>query len=275
MRGIKTLISLVIIFSFACTEKVDFPLPEDGGQRLVVDGTITDETKAHQVKLSYSSKFNSSVIPSVENAVVFITEGTDRHLLQGKGRGIYETDPLVKGEIGKTYFLEVTLQNGETYRAKSTMQAIGSIDSLRVELKKETGEEEEYYSIIGDATILSEYFMVETEINGQRDGTIRDVSFEDSKYLVNGQIIDTEIGYVEQDNSNLISGNNTINIRMVSIDQNYREFVSAFQLQLDNGDFLGGLFDGPVANVPTNISNGALGAFGAFAVAQREVQIQK
>jgi hypothetical protein len=275
MKGIKTIVGLVLLFSLACKQEVDFPLPKGGGVRLVVDGIITNETKAHQVKLTYSSKFNSTLIPLVDDATVFITEGTNTYMLRGKGKGLYETDSIVTGEIGKTYTLEIKLPNGRSYQASSTMQSIGNIDSLRVVLKKEATIQEEYYSIIGTASILSEYFMVETEINGERDGTIQDVSFENSRYLLNGQIINAEIGYIEKDNSKLISGRNKINIRILSIDQNYREFISAFQEQLQNGDFLGGLFDGPAANVPTNISNGALGAFGAFAVSQKEVELEK
>jgi hypothetical protein len=275
MKGIKTIVGLVLLFSLACKQEVDFPLPKGGGQRLVVDGIITNETKAHQVKLTYSSKFNSTVIPLVDDATVFITEGTNSYMLQGKGKGLYETDSIVTGEIEKTYTLNITLKNGMSYQAESTMQGIGNIDSLRIVLKKDAIIQEEYYSIIGTATILSEYFMVETEINGERDGTIQDVSFENSRYLLNGQIINAEIGFIQNDNSKLISGSNEINIRILSIDQNYREFISAFQEQLQNGSFLGGLFDGPAANVPSNISNGALGAFGAFAVTQKKVELQK
>ncbi|MGK0380246.1 MAG: hypothetical protein ACJA1Z_004080 [Patiriisocius sp.] len=275
MKGIKTIVGLVLLFSLACKQEVDFPLPKGGGQRLVVDGIITNETKAHQVKLTYSSKFNSTVIPLVDDATVFITEGTNSYMLQGKGKGLYETDSIVTGEIEKTYTLNITLKNGMSYQAESTMQGIGNIDSLRIVLKKDAIIQEEYYSIIGTATILSEYFMVETEINGERDGTIQDVSFENSRYLLNGQIINAEIGFIQNDNSKLISGSNKINIRILSIDQNYREFISAFQEQLQNGSFLGGLFDGPAANVPSNISNGALGAFGAFAVTQKKVELQK
>ncbi|MFT6948232.1 MAG: hypothetical protein ACJARP_002665 [Vicingaceae bacterium] len=275
MKGIKTIVGLVLLFSLGCKQEVDFPLPKGGGQRLVVDGIITNETKAHQVKLTYSSKFNSTVIPLVDDATVFITEGTNSYMLQGKGKGLYETDSIVTGEIEKTYTLNITLKNGMSYQAESTMQGIGNIDSLRIVLKKDAIIQEEYYSIIGTATILSEYFMVETEINGERDGTIQDVSFENSRYLLNGQIINAEIGFIQNDNSKLISGSNEINIRILSIDQNYREFISAFQEQLQNGSFLGGLFDGPAANVPSNISNGALGAFGAFAVTQKKVELQK
>jgi hypothetical protein len=234
MKGIKTIVGLVLLFSLACKQEVDFPLPKGGGQRLVVDGIITNETKAHQVKLTYSSKFNSTVIPLVDDATVFITEGTNSYMLQGKGKGLYETDSIVTGEIEKTYTLNITLKNGMSYQAESTMQGIGNIDSLRIVLKKDAIIQEEYYSIIGTATILSEYFMVETEINGERDGTIQDVSFENSRYLLNGQIINAEIGFIQNDNSKLISGSNKINIRILSIDQNYREFISAFQEQLQS-----------------------------------------
>ena len=279
MKKIHILISLLVIFSFGCEQKIDFPVPEGGAQRLVVDGIITNETKAHQVKLSYSSQYNSSVIPLVENAVVQITDGTNRYLLQGTGNGIYETDPLVKGEIGKTYTLEISLQNGEDYRGQSTMQAIGNIDSLRVELfieEIEDGEVEEFYDIYADALILSEYFMIATKVNGQRYGTIRDLSYGDTRFLTNGRLVDEVVSTLKKEDSSFVDGNNTVTIRMLSIDQNYQEFLNGFNAQLNRGDDgLGGLFEGPAANVPSNINNGALGAFGAFAVTEKNIIINK
>jgi len=278
MKKIHILISLLVIFSFGCEQKIDFPVPEGGAQRLVVDGIITNETKAHQVKLSYSSQYNSSVIPLVENAVVQITDGTNRYLLQEIGNGIYETDPLVQGEIGKTYTLEISLQNGEDYRAQSTMQAIGNIDSLRVELFTEEIEDgvEELYGIYADALILSEYFMIETKVNGQKYGTIRDIRHEETRFYANGRLVDEEVNTLNKEDSSLVDGNNTVMIRMSSIDQNYQEFLNGFNAQLNRGDDgLGGLFEGPAANVPSNINNGALGAFGAFAVTEKNIIINK
>ncbi len=277
MKRIKLLIGIVVIFNFGCEQKIDFPVPEGGAQRLVVDGIITDETKAHQVKLTYTSQFNSSIIPTVENAVVFITDGNVRHFLQGKGKGIYETDSLVKGEIGKTYTLEINLPNGDNYKAQSTMQAIGSIDSLRVELTTEEVEDEEdqeFYTFYANALILSEHFMVETEINGKRFGTIKNVGYGNSKFLANGQLIDGAIAFIEKADSNFVIGSNTVNFRFSSIDQNYREFLIGFSAQLNRGDDgLGGLFEGPAANVPSNINNGALGIFGAFAVTEKKIEV--
>jgi len=278
MKKIHILISLLVIFSFGCEQKIDFPVPEGGAQRLVVDGIITNETKAHQVKLSYSSQYNNSVIPLVENAVVQITDGTNRYLLQEIGNGIYETDPLVQGEIGKTYTLEISLQNGEDYRAQSTMQAIGNIDSLRVELFTEEIEDgvEELYGIYADALILSEYFMIETKVNGQKYGTIRDIRHEETRFYANGRLVDEEVNTLNKEDSSLVDGNNTVTIRMSSIDQNYQEFLNGFNAQLNRGDDgLGGLFEGPAANVPSNINNGALGAFGAFAVTEKNIIINK
>lgn len=270
---------MIVIFNVACEQKIDFPVPEGGAQRLVVDGIITNETKAHQVKLTYSNQFNSSIIPVVDNAVIYIADGTNRYLLQGIGNGIYETDPLVKGEIGKTYSLEISLQNGDNYRAQSTMNAIGSIDSLRFELSTEEVEDEEdqeFYTIYANASILSEHFMVETEINGERYGTIRNVGYGDSKFLTNGQLIDGVVGFVEKEDSKFVDVSNIVTIRMSSIDHNYREFLIAFGAQLNRGDDgFGGLFDGPAANIPSNINNGALGVFGAFAVTEKEIEIQK
>lgn len=272
------IMSLVSFLTTACEQKIDFPIPEGGAVRLVVDGIITNETKAHQVKLSYSSHFNSSVVHKEDNAVVQISDGVNNFLLHAKGNGVYETETTVKGEIGKTYTLKISLPNGDKYEAKSAMSAIGSIDSLWNEITTEEVEDmelKEFYNTYADLTILSEYFLLETDINGNRYGTIKDLGYGSIQYT-DGRLKDVLVSLVEKDDSNFLAGSNTITIRMSSTDKSFYEFLIGFTAQLNRGDDgLGGIFDGPAANVQGNINNGAVGYFGAFAVTTKDIIIKQ
>lgn len=271
MKKLKIILVLFIVITTGCTQKIDFPLPKEGAQRLVVDGKITNEVKAHQVKLTYTSEFNSTIIPAVLGASVSINDGVSRYNLTEKADGIYETDSDVQGEIGKTYQLQITLKNGDYYEANSKMDPVGTIQNIRFE--EFSDEEEEGFDIYIDAQGEANYYLFETEINGKQLSTIKDVSYADSSFLLNNQFIDVVVTYI--DKLDLKDGSNTISLRMESIDKDYRDFLEAFGFQLNNGEDFGGLFDGPAANIPSNVSNGAVGMFRASAVATKSIEIIK
>lgn len=74
---IKLLITLPLLACFACTEDVVIDL-EEGSPMIVVEGSISDQVKQHEVILSYSANFyNSSEIKMVHGANVCVTDGVD------------------------------------------------------------------------------------------------------------------------------------------------------------------------------------------------------
>ncbi len=261
---------LMILGLLSCTERVDFPVPSEGSRRLVIDGLITDETKKHSVLLSFSSTYsNQEPATTVSNAQVTIFDGEHYHSLNETASGVYETDATVKGETGKSYTLDVALSSGERYEASSKMSAVGTIDSLWFE--SETIDEELEYQIFINGHGEASYYLFETYLNGIRLGSIVDVTVLDNSLLIDGNMVRTEVGsLIDED---LPDGENTLQVKMLSIDANYYEYVRSLQLQAQNGEFLGGLFDGPAANIPSNISNGGLGVFGASSVAEKRTKI--
>ena len=110
-----------IVLSYSCIEEVDIPLTSESV--LTIDGSITDETKSHIIKLSHSYSFNDNptftpIDPLVFGAQVEISdnEGNITPLYEGEN-GLYYTSPVFSGEIGKTYTLKVILKNGEVYHS--------------------------------------------------------------------------------------------------------------------------------------------------------------
>jgi len=53
------------------------------------------------------------------------------------------------------------------------------------------------------------------------------------------------------------------------------EAWDVFWAVFNETEFNGGLFDAPPANVPTNVSNGAIGYFGAAAVTEIEAIVEE
>ncbi|MFY0651408.1 MAG: DUF4249 domain-containing protein [Cyclobacteriaceae bacterium] len=116
------LFSLLLITSTACIEKYQFELSKE--PILVIDGAITDESGIHVVKLSFSSTFTDNPVfvpvdPLVGNARVEIIDDNNQVVqLEEQQTGTYHTHSSFQGEIGRTYQLRVTLNNGKKYESE-------------------------------------------------------------------------------------------------------------------------------------------------------------
>lgn len=112
-------IFILLLFS-SCIERINFPVERVPGI-VVIDGTLSNEDGLQEVRVGLTAASARVPIPvsdaqvrlydgqgNFENYVRdFTKEGT--YILQGE---------RLKGEIGKTYFVEVELANGETYRSR-------------------------------------------------------------------------------------------------------------------------------------------------------------
>ena len=99
---------------------------EQGPERLVVQGQITNAEGPYQVILSYSGNYSSTIdgiAEYISDAYVCIhdDEGNCSELIEATS-GIYKTwDTNFKGEIGRSYYLEIILPNGKRYLSEPEM----------------------------------------------------------------------------------------------------------------------------------------------------------
>src|SRR3989304_3816069 len=104
---------------------------------LVVEGSFTNEFKKHQLKLSLSADyFYNKPTPKVSGAEVTISDGTNvLELIENPvGSGVYETADSVAGEPGRTYTLDINLNepvnNTMHYYANGNLIQGIDIDSM-------------------------------------------------------------------------------------------------------------------------------------------------
>src|SRR5688572_20527446 len=119
---------LCISFLFhGCIEEIKIEAltgPTSG--RLVVEGLITNQRKAHQVKLTrVNTALPDNPSAVVSGAEVSITDGEVTWILyeQTESSGIYLTDSLVSGKVGKTYTLTIRIAD-EVYSASDHMEPV-------------------------------------------------------------------------------------------------------------------------------------------------------
>lgn len=100
------------LLAVSCTEKITLDLPE-GRKRPVVEGSITNEFKRHEVILSYSSElYNTEGAEMISGAEVYVNGGGDTiwYYEQEDNPGHYLTDS-VAGIKNRRYHLKVIVKN--------------------------------------------------------------------------------------------------------------------------------------------------------------------
>ncbi len=279
MKNLKYFILITLAFGFSsCTEIIELDLNEGEQVRLVVEGWITTQTKQHEVELTWTTDyFANEAAPRAIDAVVSISDGDNTWVLAEEEPGTYRTS-VIAGEPGKTYTLDIIIDDQE-YTASSLMREEAEIDDIvfkYVDPYEEFGFDflDPYYEVqlwtqevegLGDAYMWPLWVNGDPLLDSLKNLTFQDDTFIDGIYFpgapVAQLIIDEEVFvgdtvYVEQWNIGM-------------------EAWDVFWAVFNETEFNGGLFDAPPANVPTNVSNGAIGYFGAAAVTEIEAIVEE
>ncbi len=267
-----TLILIAYTFTTSCTEEIPLDLNNQEFQRLVVEGWFSNRAEAHTVELTLTSDyFANQEAPRATGANVSITDGTETFPLKETSPGVYQSESTEKGEIGKTYTLQIAYE-GQNYEASSTMKRIVEIDSLQYVMDEDYAEDEPeeediYYLLmyVQEPMGIGDFYMWKTYVNGvDETDTLYNVWFERDEF-VDGNYING----AEMDNVYFAMGD-TVTLEMRAIPEETLDFFEAVMLETV---WRGGPFDGPPANIPTNISNGALGHFSAAAKVDKTIVV--
>jgi hypothetical protein len=271
MKNIPVIIILLMVIFTSCTERVDIDL-EDTFTRLVVEGNLTTDTAVHFVKLSTtSSYYDNQEPPPVENAVVTITDDEGEFIqLVEVAPGVYSTGRDYFAEIGKTYTLDIMLEeeiNGfKDYQAVSSVPPMYPIDSISLGFQPEWGEEgfvevKCYYQ----DRLSRDFFMFNIYKNGiLLTDTITKRFVTDDEFFNGGYTNGIGVGWLNQaDEREKVSAGDIITFQAASITEEYANFIWTLQEEVG---FSAPLFSGPPANVKSNVSNGAVGFFAAYSV---------
>ncbi len=277
MKKIGFLIQLfAVLLIVSCTEVIDIDLQDGDNNKLSVSGKFTNETKAHQVELKYTvDYFSTGEIPMVENARVYISNNQgDTINLTETSTGIYQTASDVAGIIGVTYKLNIELQNGEKYNSdEQIMPAPIEADSIICEYREGVA--------FMDGGYYVQYFGQETAGEGGNyfwdlyidnvldSDTLKESRFENDQFVDGQYIHDMDLFFLEEEEVYEIVDGTRIRekeLKVASYTTSKQRYEYCIATMLET-EWRGGMFDGPPANVPTNIyrSDGTK-MFGLFSV---------
>ncbi|PRY15020.1 uncharacterized protein DUF4249 [Pontibacter ummariensis] len=258
------LLAMLVLGLTSCEEVIDYEL-DTAETKLVVEGLITDQPGPYQVRLSNTKGYlDEGRTPGVNGALVIVSDNKGTvDTLEQISEGVYQTTKL-QGQAGNTYFLRAVV-SGKEYTAQSFMPAVTPIDSLTFVYKHSADEDDDgYHPYIHfrDPAGRGNYYRWNVFING--------VLAPDELVVLNDDLYDGNYGHADMGFA--LKKGDKLKAELYAVDKPAYEFWTALVNQQNSS---GGPFESTPANAPTNISNGAIGYFGASAVSAMEAEVKE
>lgn len=270
MRLSRTLyitLSFLTIFTTPGCEKVIEVDLNEASPRIVIEGLITDRRGPYAVNISKSgSYFNQPLLETVSGATAFITDDF------GNIDTLHETLPgrymtgRIRGVVGRTYTLKV-ISDFQEYSGTTTMLSRVNIDSLKLVKSEFTRFDLSGHSQNETHYEIHCFFRDPLEKNYYRIKVFKNDSINTESYkLYDDQYTNGEVTELRVTRATL--GDN-YRIELMSLDKSTYGYYRTLADLLYQNPFFGST----PSNPNSNLSNGALGYFGACAVSTRTMVI--
>jgi len=260
-------IFIASIFMFNSCQKVINVNLVNAAPQMVIEGLITDSVGPYIVKLSKSgSYFNQLELPPVSNAIVVISDNAGTtDTLKEMLSGIYLTSKLI-GKPGRTYTLTVLSEN-KTYSGSTTMLSHIDIDSLILEKGQSfgfvsggNGKNDVRVDIHCIFTDPSEKNFYRIKVNTNDSINVENYRLYDDQYT-NGAKTDLQVRRANVGDVSLVE--------LISLDKSTYEYYRTLRDLVHSNP----IFGSTPANPNSNLTNGALGYFGACSISSKTIII--
>ena len=286
----RWLACLLLLSAWACTEEITMDHPE-GKKRPVVEGSITDEYKRHEIILSYTSELYSYELEMIPHAEVYIAGGGDTiyYYEQEDKPGHYLTDS-VAGVKNRRYHLEICVDENTWYvlpihmmtEVKMPNNAAG-IDSIKLLPKRDENNIPlvddsaavcicPYFQTLPDSSIV---YNIMLYLNGVRFKNRPSQLFQlfpmkgYAGYYFNGpemlkDNIEIPVGIM---NKSYLHEGDVVKVKMYSIPKEYMYYLMNQKLSIGVNPIMGA-FPAMFSNILSNCD--AIGWFSALSVIEGE-----
>ena len=262
---------LLLLTGAACTEEIDWELKYQESRLIVVEGKITSEAKAHEVKLTWPLEERNATPEPVSGAQVVINDRDSTYrLTEDRSRpGVYLTGPRFAGEVGKGYQLRIRYNN-RIIKAVSFMREVRPFKRSNVRIYPVQQDPKLYEAFLGDEDGTS---IVRMELDWSHVPGYDTLPAEETHALVYhytlGSVDVNRIFAPDREHVRFPPG--TIVFReKESVSREYEEFLRSM---LSETDWRGGVFDVLPGNARSNFGDQALGYFTAADVIRDTVVI--
>lgn len=286
-----SLLAGLVLLTTSCTEDITMDMPE-GRKVPVVEASITNEIKRHEVILSYSSElYNTEGFEMISGAEIYVVGGGDTiwYYEQEDNPGHYLTDS-VAGIKNRRYHLEVNVEDNTLYSEPlhmyadtkmannaSSIDSVGLLPLLNSEGIPFVDESAAvcicpYFQTLSNENIV---YQVELYLNGKRfnNRPLKMFNLFPMKgyagYYFNGpemlkDNVEIPVGIM---NKSYLHEGNVIKVKLYSISEDYMYFLVGQKLAVGVNPVMGA-FPAVFTNIFSNCN--AIGWFNATSVIEGE-----
>jgi hypothetical protein len=262
MKNILALICLIFLL-VSCEDVIEIDL-DTIEPKLVIEGCLNDMDLPCTIKLSKTGDyFSPGIYPTVSDAEITITdEHGFRTVFEETEPGTY-TSNLTKALENTSYSLSVSAE-GQNYHAEATVPQKVYIDSLSYDLPPMLFEFEEGFMVkcyLQDPPETRNYYRMKAYKKGDTQAA------KDGKFVFNDDFMNGNMMIVDWEFEAFLPLD-TVVVELQTLDKStYDYYYTMFSLA-------GGMFSSPnPANPETNLSNDALGYFGAYTMSRDTIVI--
>ncbi|WP_420386548.1 DUF4249 domain-containing protein [Roseivirga sp.] len=127
-----------------CVEPIEFDVPP-AESLIIIEGYISNEDAAYTVSISRAIPISADSLerPPVENARVRLYDDLNNiEDFSETSPGIYETGGAIQGEVGRSYYIRIELEDGSVFESEpELMKPVGNVEEIRYEFEARTEEE--------------------------------------------------------------------------------------------------------------------------------------
>ena len=267
----KTVISflLLALLLTSCEEVTDWSLPKGNNDFIVVNAIITSELKNHVITLTMPISVINEKPQPVTRATVLVSTDQQVYAFHENpvNSGIYISDTAFFGASGQTYSVLITSGN-KVYSAKAVLAAPSDFEFLHYDLD-ETGKQYRF-TITPKNYNPANPAMYEVLLDWSKASGFENINPDSCKaklYFYTLPTIDVSEVFAPGMESITFPPGTVITERRYSLTREHAAFFRAVLLETT---WQGGFFNTTSANVPTNLSEGASGFFGACGVVEKQ-----
>lgn len=258
----KWCIILAIAFTFGCEEVIEGPNNSISSDLIVVEGLLTNEFKNHTVKITRPYSNQNETTEPIAGATVAIFDSEENFFLLQEspaGSGIYLTEPF-RALFGRFYVLFIEYE-GKEYRAFDSPPGGELLEPLVLE--ETSVNSEPFYSIPYIRSGLNPNYITYDIDWSQTENC--SVGQSCTGRLINYDLKNTDVQeiYAPDKDVFLLPTNSRVIRKRHSLSEQHVAYLRSL---LSETEWRGGLFDIDRSNIPTNLSEGAIGFFGVSTV---------
>ncbi len=292
----EKLMFFILNFSFlifhSCTAPIDIDT-DNSDPVIVIYGTLTDELKPQEVKISRSSPYFQDTPNSPVSGAIVTIESSDNKIYElfeiDTIPGLYHSLSAWAVSPGVTYNLKVQVDfdgNGKNdlYTASTTVPAKVYTDSIKLVPMNIMGNKNYALNVYAQDSPEHDYYLFNYVLN---DTLVTEKISQYRTYDdlgINGQYLEgLTIDYLDDiDNwatdskeqrkhSIYLRPGDVMVLETSSISKGYHDFINQCQKEMQGEN---PIFGGPASNITTNISNGGTGFFSAYCISKASTVVE-